>query len=111
MNTAICELCQRIMDGQIITPEQVRDYKLSKGPRADISVLLMHEEPEGRKFTLRSLGGDIAEALGFKKADPAVDPKKSKAVAKSKARGRLFEHVDLGASMTEMDEHLRKEKE
>jgi hypothetical protein len=98
------------MSGELVTPEQARDYKLSKGPRGEIGMLLMTEEPEGKKFTLRSLGGDIIEALGFKKADPVVDPQKSKAVARSKARGRLFENVDLGASMTELDEQLRKEK-
>jgi hypothetical protein len=95
------------MAGVVLTPEQVRDYKLAKGSKANISMLLLPEEPEGYKFTLRSLGGDIAQAIGFKKKESDVPADKSVAVAKGKARGRLFESVDIGASMAEIDQQLK----
>jgi hypothetical protein len=103
---ALCELCRRIEEGEILTPEAVQQYKLSKGDKTDVSMLLLPvNEPTAKKFTLRSLTGEILQAVGLKK--PEAKKLKSVEVAEQKKRGRLFSQVDLG-SMDTLDTELRK---
>jgi hypothetical protein len=107
--SALCEMCRRVLGGEEITEEMIRTYKLAKGPRGEVGMLIVPEEPKGVKFTLRSLGGDLIQALSPKKEKP-VKAEKSRQVAKSKERGRLFENIDLG-SMEELNSELNRQKE
>jgi hypothetical protein len=63
------------------------------------------------KFTLRSMGGDIVRALGFKKKDQPV-PESAK-LAKEKRRAPLFENIQLGqpelGTMVDIDSKLKEQ--
>jgi hypothetical protein len=108
---ALCELCRRVENGEELTEEAIRDYKISKAGKQDVSMLLVPNEPKAtglKAFSLRSLGGDILTALGIKKKEEP--PQKSTVIAKGKRRPRLFEGVQLG-SMVDLDGELRKKSE
>jgi len=107
-NRAMCELCRRIELGEIVDENAVRQYMLSKREKVDVSLLtLPASDPTMRPFSLRSMIGEVLEAVGLKKA-----PKKkleSVKLSEQKKRGRLFETVTLG-SMEEVDKELQKQQ-
>lgn len=58
-----------------------------------------------KKFSFRSMAGDLLEAVGFlqkKKEEAPVSPK----LVKQKRRPRLFDSVDLG-SIESVDQKLK----
>ena len=81
----------------------------------EVSVLRVEDDPTiaGEKFTLRSLTGQIAHAIGFGKRDDT--PLESVKVSKSKRRKRLFADIDLQedslGSMQDIDANLNAAKE
>jgi hypothetical protein len=96
----------------------IRAYELAKMGKADVSLVVVPEEPLGFKanFTLRSMGSSVMQAIGITK--PIEEPAKSTQLAKERRRGRLFESVVLGDSqpkppglgtITSIDEALSKE--
>jgi hypothetical protein len=107
MNRALCELCRRTEAGETIPADVLRDYKLSKGKHVNVSMLLLPEETSAtrKKFSFRSMMGEVLEALGVKQ--PEKVPEASKVIARQKKRGRLFENVDIGT----VDQGLREKKD
>jgi hypothetical protein len=98
----------------------IRSYELGKRGKADVNMVVVPQEPPPgfkAKFTFRSLGGNVLQAIGIVK--PAEEPAKSTQLAKERRRGRLFEHVTLGAdppatpsglgNIQSIDEALSKE--
>lgn len=108
MGRALCELCRRIEAGEEVTEAAVTQYLLAKAPKIDVSMLLLPEEPRGKKFSLRSLGGVVMEAIGLAKPEKQAVP--SAKLAKEKKRTRLFQNVDLG-SIEEFEVAARKGKQ
>lgn len=109
-------MCQASHEGRLLTAEQIEAYNASKMGERDLPLLNLSTVTEvaGEKFTLRSLGGFITHALGFKKEEGA--PLESVRTSKNKARGRLFDGVDLEqrkglGSMQEIDAQLNVAKE
>ena len=97
-----------------MTAEAIEMYNRSKQGMRSVSMVTVDDTVSfgDEKFTLRSLGGSIAHALGFAKKD--VEPLQSVKVAKGKKRGRLFEGVDLEngiGSMESVDAALEAGKE
>lgn len=91
-------------------------YNASKGGMRPVSMLHVEDDISvgGEKFTLRSLGGAIAHALGFPKK--SEEPLHSVKVAKGKQRDRLFKGIDLEeeggmGSMQSIDAALNAGKE
>ena len=106
---AMCELCRRVETGEPLTDDVIRAYKMAKRDRVDVALCELPDVPPKtpiKKFTLRSMGGDILRALGVKR--PVVTTR-SQEIAKEKRKGRLFEGIDLG-SMEQIDK-LSKPKE
>lgn len=120
INRALCEMCRRVENGEPITEEMIQAYRAAKADKVDVSMLLVPQEPDmkaltgNKKFSLRSMGGNIVSALGRfvmgQKATPQELGKlPSVQVAKGKRRPRLFQNVDIG-SMEEVDKTLSKDK-
>ena len=118
---ALCELCRRILEGEIITPEAVAEYKLAKRNRNDCTMLVLQEmEKHEKKFSLSSMTGEFLSAIGFKRKETSVPSETSTKISKSKKRGRIFESVDLEkemappeggiGSMLEVDAELEKQR-
>lgn len=107
VNRALCEMCRRVEAGEPVSLEAMKEYEASKLGRADVSLLRLDEPKTGAKFTLRSMGGEILQAL--KQALPQKPKPKSKEISDEKRRGRLFEQVDLGA-MEKVDKQLKEAK-
>lgn len=107
MQRAVCEMCRRTEAGEVLTEQAIKDYKLSKLAKVDVSMLLLPQEEKPTKFSFRSLTGEVLSAIGIKKKEKPVDATKSKAVSKSKYRGPLFQNVDLG-SMDQIDQKLKE---
>ena len=103
-NRAQCELCRRIANGEHITEDAIRQYKLLKAGKQDVSLLVVPDElprAVGQKFSLRSLAGEVMNAIGLKipKTDTASKAEKSTQVAKQKRRPRIFQNVDLQSDL------------
>src|SRR5678815_902279 len=67
-NRALCELCRRIMNGEKLTEDAIRQYKLNKAGKVDVSLLIVPDEMPravGQKFSLRSLAGEFMQAVGL----------------------------------------------
>ena len=112
---ALCEPCRREANDEApLTAEALQQYELSKQGRSDVSMLLVPSEPpkvEGvthKKFTFRTMAGGVLTALGkfglnlgaqLKEPEvvEGVRLSKSKEVAQSKRRKRLFADVDIDA--------------
>ena len=111
IHRALCALCERSERGEIVSPEAIRDYKMSKAGKVDVSYLVVPDNtPKAlgiKKFSLQSLGGQILRAVGLPQGVEAV--KESVKISREKKRPRLFSNVDLG-SMSEIDEALKKGK-
>ncbi len=110
---AQCEICRRVLEGEVLTEEAIRAYQIGKQDKANVSLLDLkeHVPAQAKRFSLRSLTGDFLKAFKFVKPDlPTEETVPSMKVSKSKRRGRLFEHVEIG-SMTEVDEALKASKE
>jgi hypothetical protein len=113
MDRALCALCQRIEAGEEITEQALKDYKLSKADKTEVSMLLLEDkqpETEAKRFNLfRSLGGGILRAMGIPKPpEPAPESQK---ISQRKRRPRLFENMDLNQdamSITDVDKVLKK---
>jgi hypothetical protein len=106
---ALCELCQRALDGKPVPEEAYRRYQLSKLGREDVSMLLVPPPVPGqKKFSFRNLGGQLIESIGLKKKTDAPVP--SKQLAKAKQRARLFADVELG-NMEDLDKTLRDKEQ
>ena len=101
----------------MLPADAIEMYNLSKRGQREIAMVNVSDdamEAGGAKFTLRSLGGAIAQAVGFTKTEEK--PLESVKVAKQKRRGRLFDSVDLDkmtamGSMQEVDTQLEAAKE
>jgi hypothetical protein len=111
---ALCAICDAAQTGRPLTEQAIREYRLSKAPRVDISALALEEQPittVKRKRTLVGIGGEIMEAIGrFARTTPETPPPStlpSVQVARGKKRPRLFEGVVLG-SMAEVDKKAGK---
>jgi hypothetical protein len=110
------------LNGEKITTGAIREYELAKMGNADPSIVtgvMIPDPPPGfsSKFTLRSMGSDIVQAMGFKKAEK---PSESATVAKRRHRGRLFEGLDIEetpqvakdlGNIKDIDSKLRKAAE
>lgn len=121
ISRALCEICRRVENGEPLNDDMIRNYRLAKASRVDVSVLTLPEEDPLRahgiprkRFSLASMAGELVRAIGKFKITtvPKIqeNPDKTKAsvaVAKSKRRGRLFENVDLIGSMEEVDKKLK----
>lgn len=123
INRALCEMCRRVENGEPITEEMIQAYRAAKADKVDVSMLLIPPEPDlkalgGKKFSLRSMGGNIVSALGrFVMGQKATPQELSKLpsvqTAKTKRRPRLFANVDLNSelgSMEDIDKSLSKDK-
>jgi hypothetical protein len=116
-NRATCELCRRVENGEELTPEIIDAYNRGKLSRADVTLLRVEEDPPGfkkKKFSLRSLGGEVMEAMGFKRSEKASAGKQSVTIAKVKRRGRLFSETPLDTkpvlgSIETLDKKLSEE--
>lgn len=118
ISRALCERCRRVLEGEApIDDERMKEYVLSKGVKTDVSMVLLPTAELGMKrFSLRSLGGDLLEAVGLRKIQEQA--KESTKIARSKKRTRLFGNANLGApqpeakqsfgSITEIDAQLSK---
>lgn len=103
---AQCELCRRIENGEDISEEMIRQYKLAKADRVDNIGALNLPEPSTaavglkKKFSFASIAGEVTRALGnFKlagKDKQPVEATPSAQVAKAKRRPRLFSDGSLG---------------
>lgn len=93
-------------------PEDARTaYQFSKANVTDVSLLVVKEEQKiynslSTKFTLRSMGGNMLQALGFKKKERAVKPRKTLEIVEQKQRQGLFTSTDLGLDLNELDKKL-----
>lgn len=105
VNRALCELCRRVENGEILTDQAIREYKLSKADKVDVSLLVL-EEPDlaafgFKKFSLRSMAGDAMSALGRFLLNEGPQTKEQTAalpsvkVARQKRRPRLFSNISL----------------
>lgn len=105
MDRALCAICQKAQDGELLTQEAVELYERSKQGKGAVSLVVVPQEVEPGGFSLRAMVGDAFKAVGFRKKekDKAVQ---SVQVAKSKQRKRMFESVDLGA-MEDIDAQLK----
>lgn len=89
----------------------IRAYKLGKQGEANVSMVLVPDTTPkafSKKFSFRSMAGDLFEAIGFKaktKEEAPVSPK----LVKQKKRPRLFDSVDLG-SIDEVEKKLKDQK-
>ncbi len=111
ITSAQCELCRRVELGEPMTEDMVRQYKSAKIGHEDVTMLLLPVETPhglGKKFSVRSMAGNVMQALGIKQPPP--EPTISQHVAKSKQRKRLFESVQLG-SVESLDQELNKNKD
>lgn len=107
---ALCEICRRVENGEPLSEEAIRQYKMAKMDKIqDVSMVVLPDvQPKALKtFSLRSLGGIIAEAVGIKQSDKPV--LKSAEVAKRKRRPRLFSEGQLETlgSIEELDKKLK----
>lgn len=118
IHRALCAICQAAEDGKPLTEEQINLYRASKMGRSEIGMINLSDElPKvsgvpNKKFTFRSLGTGILNALGnFALGKPQTEVKATDSVkiAKSKRRGRLFANVDLG-NMEDLDKQLKDKK-
>lgn len=108
-NRATCELCRRVLAGEVLTEEAIRAYQIGKQDKANVTLLDLSDKipAQARKFSLRSLGSGFLRAYKAVKAPPPTEETvPSMKTARSKRRGRLFESVTLG-SMEEVDEKLK----
>lgn len=101
IRTAICELCQRVQNGQPLTEDAILQYKMSKGIKQDVTLLVVPPpEPQikgQRKFNIHAMVGGFLQALGFRDLeDNSEQAKVSKPLANSKRRPRLFSNITLG---------------
>ena len=112
-NRATCELCRRVLDGEILTEEAIKAYQIGKQDKANVTLLDLSDQipAQAKKFSLRSMGSGFLKAYKAIRPDPPNESTvPSMKVSKTKRRGRLFENVDLG-SMTDLDEQLKASKE
>lgn len=110
IGASLCVICDRAEQGLPLSAEALADYNLSKAGREDVSMLLVPPEPPAgiaKKFSLRTMAGDIMHALGFVKPEKEIP--KSAQVARSKKRGRLFEQTDLG-TMDQIEQKLGEKR-
>jgi hypothetical protein len=112
-----CALCAKALAGEAVPADDIQMYNAGKMGMRDVSVLHVQDDPTiaGEKFSLRSLTGQIAHAIGFGRRDDT--PLESVKVSKSKRRQRLFADIDLDSqpnslgSMQEVDQNLEAAKE
>lgn len=112
-NRATCELCRRVLSGEILTEEAIRAYQLAKQDKANVSLLDLSDKipAEAKKFTLRSMTGEFVRAFkSIVAPKPTAATSQSMKVSNTKRRGRLFEGLEIG-SMSDIDEQLKKSKE
>jgi hypothetical protein len=110
-------LCAKALAGEAVPVDDIQMYNAGKMGMRDVSVLHVQDDPTiaGEKFSLRSLTGQLAHAIGFGKRDD--NPLESVKVSKSKRRQRLFADIDLDSqpnslgSMQEVDQNLEAAKE
>lgn len=111
IHRAMCAMCEKAERGETVPPEAIRDYKMSKAGKVDVSYLVVPDNtPKAigiRKFSLQSLGGQILKAAGLPEVVEKI--KESVRVSREKKRPRLFGQIDLG-KMTDVDEALKKGK-
>lgn len=109
---ALCELCRRALDGEKLTPDAIQQYKLGKQGRTGVSMIVLADEPPAtvKRFTLRSMGGEILKAIGLTPKQDETAKLPSVAASKAKRSGRLFEHVDDLGSIEEFEQRAAQEK-
>lgn len=102
---ALCELCRRVENGEILTESAIRAYKLAKADRVDVSYLNLPEPSTvavglKKKFSFASIAGEVTRALGLfalaGKGTQSKDVPQSAQVAKAKRRPRLFSKDSIG---------------
>lgn len=110
-----CAICDAALKGIPLTEDAINLYNAGKLGMRPVTMVNLNEEitTKGGKFTFRSLGGFVSQALGLAKPEPK--PLESKKKAQQKARGRLLENVDLNSepigSMEQIDHSLQAAKE
>lgn len=112
IQTALCEICRRVENSEPLTDDSIRMYKGSKMDRVDVSYLAVPESPSAleavgikRKSILMGVSSMVAHAMGsFQSGDAGkaarTEAKKSKEIARSKQRGRLFANVSINDEPT-----------
>jgi hypothetical protein len=116
---AQCIVCHAAEQGKVLDAESVKQYRLSKSLYLDTTALQLPDETNvPKKLSLRSMMGEVLEAVGVKTPDYNVVPKASKKMAKEKKAKRLFDSVDLdpvvtdiGMGMQDVDNELNRQKE
>ena len=114
---ALCVICQAADEGRVLTPECIRDYKLSKGGRVDVSLLVLPEVMPGsklKKFSMRTMVGDMLTAVGLKLTEGDKQKElESKKVSKEKRSRRVFDGVDIDTqlgSVTDFENRVKGDK-
>lgn len=104
---ALCGLCQASADGILLSEDAIRDYVNASHGSGEISLLTLHDDPtEAPVETQTRFASTFGRALGFLRERVQSIATPSKALAKTKRRGRLLEGLELG-SMTELDARLK----
>jgi hypothetical protein len=108
---AICALCQRVQDGQPLTAEAINAYNQGRLGVENVTLanLPVPDLKVEKKFTLRSLGGGIMQALGLAKPEEKIP--ESVKLAVQKKRGRIFSNSSILGDMQDIDKQLAKKKE
>jgi hypothetical protein len=88
-------------------------YRLNQAEFNDVSLLIVKEEKKiydrlNVKFSIRSMGGDLLQAIGFVKKKPAVEPVKSTRLVDEKKRTPLFDNAVW--DMLSVDQKLKEPK-
>ena len=108
VHRALCYLCQASEDGRQLTEEQINQYRLSKGARADVTALNLPEpvvNAQGfkkKKFRFGGMVGEAFQALGrFMQAEKTEEQvhvntnSPSVKISQAKKRPRLFGNIGI----------------
>jgi len=87
-----CEICRRIDNGEQVTDEMVRQYRLSKQSVMGVTMVNVSEGSSDLLDQLRSMGNGFLKALGRITGKEMTE---AEVVVQEKKRGRLFDSVDL----------------
>lgn len=87
-----CEICRRLANGEMVTSEMIRDYRLSKQSVMGVTMTNVSEGSGALLDQLRSMGNGFLKALGRIAGKELTE---AEVVVQEKRRGRLFEQIDL----------------
>ncbi len=112
-----CELCRRVENGEILTEDAIKTYRLSKQGVMGMTMMnLTPPEQNKEADNLRGQGSGFLKAIGRLMGR---DLSEAEVVVQEKHRGRLFDQVDLEnlgddttslGSMESIEEQLGREE-